>query len=81
MSGNETRSGWWIVLAVAGLVASLWIGWADFNPWIPQDTVREAIRTSPRVVAQVLVQFVVPVVLVAFLVRETAARLRKRAAA
>jgi hypothetical protein len=81
MSGKQSRSVGWVVFALVALVASLWVGWGDFNPWIPQDTVRAAIQASPRTVVQLLVQFVVPVLLVAFLVREAAARMRGNARA
>ena len=65
--------GWRIGAMLAALVLCLWIGWRDFDPWIAQDEVREAIRLTIRRSVQIAVQFVAPVALVALLVRELVA--------
>lgn len=66
-------------MAALALVACLWIGWADADLHVPQDEVRELTRATPRLVAQLVLQFVAPVVLAGFLVREAiAARAARR---
>jgi hypothetical protein len=65
-------------LAVAALLASIAIGWADVDLRVPQETVRETIRAAPRTIVQVLLQFVVPVLLLGFLAREGLAFARSR---
>lgn len=64
-------------LAVLGLVVCLWVGWRDFDPNVPQEVVRETVRAAPRLLVQVLVQYVAPVLLVGFLVSEALARRRR----
>lgn len=81
MSAVGHRPSWVYLVAVVALVASVWIGWSDFDPQVPQETVREVIRAAPRNLIQVLVQFVVPLLLVGFLVREGMALVRSRWAA
>jgi hypothetical protein len=76
MQGERSRSTTPLVLAALALLACLWIGWAGFDPDVPQSVVRETIRATPRQAIQLLVQYVVPAVLVVFLVREVAARRR-----
>ena len=68
------RSAWVYVAVLAALAACLWIGWAGFDPNVPQETVRDSIRATPRLLVQLLVQFVAPIALLAFLVREFRAR-------
>ena len=67
-----------LILATLALAACLWIGWAGFDPDVPQATVREAIHVAPRTVVQLLVQFVAPAALVVFLLRGLVARWRTR---
>lgn len=69
MPARTPRSPWLYLLGVAALAACLWIGWADVTLRMPQDEVRETIRAAPRGVVQLLVQFVIPVMLIGFLVR------------
>ncbi|MCD9004959.1 hypothetical protein LDO31_01660 [Luteimonas sp. XNQY3] len=68
---------WWRIGALlAALVICLWIGWRDFDLWITQDAIREAIRVTIRRSAQVAVQFVAPAALAALLTRELRGWLR-----
>src|SRR5690606_14805181 len=76
MSGKGSRSWWVYAAAVLALLVCLWIGWRDFDPNVPQEVVRETIRATPRLFFQLLVQYVAPLVLVAFLVTELVARFR-----
>ena len=74
---EKGRRAWWVyAVAVAVLAASLWVGWRD-NLNVPQDVVRETIRSMPRLFVQVLVQFVAPVAASWFLVSEAVARYRR----
>jgi len=72
--------GWRIGAMLAALALCLWIGWRDFDPWIAQDEVREAIRLTIRRGVQIAVQFVAPVALVALLLRELDGLFRARRA-
>jgi hypothetical protein len=67
----------YVILGLA-LVACLWIGWRDHNPWIPQDVVRANIRSTIRRVMQISVQFVIPGAIVAFFVGEAFGKLRRK---
>ena len=73
------RSAWVYVGALVMLGACLWVGWSDFDPYVPQEVVRGAIREAPRQVVQAVVQFVAPAVIVAFLASEAVARWRAHA--
>ena len=77
MNATPLRSTTTILFAVLALVTCLWVGWRDFDPFVPQAVVRDAIHAGPRMAVQVLVQFVAPVVLVAFLVKQAIARRAK----
>ena len=66
---EKGRRAWWVyAVAVAVLAASLWVGWRD-NLNVPQDVVRETIRSTPRLLVQGLVQFVAPVATFIVIVR------------
>lgn len=78
MAEPGRRPPWVYALAVAALVVLLWIGWSDADLQPSQDEVRTAIRATLRRGIQVLVQFVAPAALFAFLVREFLARVRRR---
>ncbi len=70
---------WWVyVLATAALAALLWAGWSDFTPWVPRETVQEAVRGTIRQVIQIAVQYVAPGLLIGFLAREGLAALRSQ---
>jgi hypothetical protein len=76
MSSGGYR-GWWIYpLAILALLGCLWIGWRDFDPNLPQEVVRETIRSTPRLLIQLLVLYVLPVSLVVFLLAELGTKLR-----
>ncbi len=65
----------YLILAIV-LFACLWIGWRDFDPWIPQDEVRENIRLTIRWVIQVLIQYVIPGAIIIFFCKEALTKLR-----
>ncbi len=65
----------YIILALV-LLACLWAGWRDFDPWVPRDEVRENIRSTIRGVIQILIQFVVPGAIIVFFGKETVAKIR-----
>lgn len=58
------------------LLGSLWTGWHDFDPVIPQAEVRESIRTSIRSVIQLFLQYVMPTLIIIFLAGQAAADYR-----
>jgi hypothetical protein len=76
-STSHRRSGWrlYVLLGLA-LVGCLWIGWRDYDPRIPQEVVRESIRSTIRRVVQISVQYVIPGAIVVFFGQEAIARLR-----
>jgi len=78
MSADHQKPIWVYLIVVAALVASIWIGWGDFDPYVPREVVQETIRAAPRNIVQLLVQFVVPILLVGFLVKEGLAFARSR---
>ncbi len=69
---------WSYVLLILVFFACLWVGWRDFDPWIPQTEFRESLRAAIRSVIQLLVQFVVPGAILLFLGREILTALRHR---
>ena len=77
MNTTPLRSNTTILFAALALVTCLWVGWRDFDPFVPQAVVRHAIHAGPRLAVQVLVQYVAPVVLVAFLVGQAVKRWAK----
>jgi hypothetical protein len=52
------------------LSASLWVGWSDFDPSIPQELVRENIRSAIRSSIQITIQYLVPLGIIGFFIRE-----------
>jgi hypothetical protein len=46
-ASSRSKWGLYIVLAMV-LLGCLWVGWRDFDPWTPQDEVRENIRWTIR---------------------------------
>ncbi len=80
MQATTPRRGRWPLFVLLGvvLVACLWIGWRDYDPRIPQEVVREGIRTTIRRIVQILVQFVIPGAIVAYFGQEAIARLRRK---
>jgi len=76
MDSSYRRSpGLFIILAFV-FFACLWIGWRDFDPWIPQHEVRENIRFAIRWLIQVLVQYVIPGSILIFFGKEHVAKRR-----
>lgn len=70
---------WWVyALAVIALCGCIVVGWSDFTPWVPRETVQQTIREAPRQVVQLIVHFVAPALLIAFLARDISARVRVR---
>ena len=69
---------WIYLLALAILAYCLALGWAGFDPQMSQDSIREGIRSAPRGVVQIAVQYVLPALLLGFLVNEGVAALRSR---
>lgn len=78
MSVQPPKPLWVYLIAVSALIGSVLVGWADFDPNVPQAVVRDSIRETPRLLVQVLVQFVLPIALIGFLVSEGAAIVRSR---
>ena len=61
-----------LLYAVLGavLLSCLWIGWHDFDPRLSQSEVREGIRSSIRMVVQIAVQYVIPILILGFFIGE-----------
>ncbi len=78
MSTNARKPVWVYLAVFAALVASIWIGWGDFDPYVPQQVVKDTIRAAPQKIVQFLVQFVAPVLLIGFLAKEGLAFARSR---
>ena len=74
MRKQQAKPGWMVALMIVALVACVWIGWRDFDPYVPQLVVQEGIRSGVRGTIQVVVQFVAPVVIGVLLGRELLAR-------
>ena len=74
---RRMQRAWWVYgLAVIALAACLWAGWSGFDPYVPQETVRESIQLGIRGAAQIALQFVAPALLLMFLGREALVSLR-----
>ena len=78
MAGYKQKPWWVYALLVIALGACLWVGWRDFDPHVPQETVRESIRLGIRGIIQLTVQYVLPVVILLVLVREALVGLHAR---
>jgi hypothetical protein len=72
------RPFWVYLLATLILAWCLVLGWSGFDPYVPQEAVRDTIRGMPRGVVQLVVQYIVPALLLGFLVNEAVAALRSR---
>ena len=61
------------------LLACLWIGWRDHDPWIEQALVRQRIREWIRLGLQLSVQYAIPgAIALAFMRRACGAGQRRR---
>lgn len=78
MSVPGQRPLWIYLLAIAILAYCLVLGWAGLDAQVSQETIRESIRSAPRAVVQIAVQYVLPSLLLGFLVSEGVAALRSR---
>ena len=67
---------WLYVMLTLVLFSCLWVGWRDFDLWIPQEDVRANIRSTIRWVIQILVQYVIPGGILIFFGKEALAKLR-----
>lgn len=67
---------WLYAVLTLVLLACLWFGWRDFDPWIPQEEVRENIRSTIRWTVQVLVQYAIPGAIIIFFGNEAITKLR-----
>jgi hypothetical protein len=74
---HDSKPYLYTVLSIA-LVACLWVGWYDFEPWIPQHEVRENIRSSIRWTIQFLVQDAIPAAIIIYFGREAYANCRAK---
>lgn len=69
MTAFSAPRGWVHVALGAVLLACLWIGWHDFDPWMSQEAVRGSIRGFIRGAVQLLVQYLIPLAILACLIR------------
>ena len=69
---------WLYVILAFAFLACLWVGWRDFDPWIPQNEVRENIRSTIRWLIQVLVQYAIPGAIIIFFGKEVLDKLRSK---
>ncbi|MEO8002733.1 MAG: hypothetical protein ABI644_12735 [Arenimonas sp.] len=70
---RRNRAGFYLMLILVFAV-SLWIGWHDFDPWIPQKIVRENIHLDIRWIIQLAVQYFIPMNILVYCVQETYTR-------
>jgi uncharacterized protein involved in cysteine biosynthesis len=77
---KTTHSGklWLYVILTLILLACLWVGWRELDPWSAQDEVRENIRSTIRSVIQVLVQYAIPGAIISFFGKEAYAKFRAK---
>lgn len=78
MLASGRKPVWVYLVVIAALIGSIWVGWGDFDPYVPRKVVQETIRAAPRNIVQILVQFVVPALLLGFLAKEALAVARPR---
>ncbi len=64
------------LLLILIFIGCLWNGWHDFDPRLPQDAVRDDIRSSVRWVIQLMVQYFIPLNILVFFVEKMFARKR-----
>lgn len=76
-NAKRNKAGLYLMLALI-LVACLWIGWHDFNPWIQQEAVRENIRSGIRWTIQLAVQYFIPINILVYFAQEIIAGRRAR---
>ena len=73
------RSKFWLYVGLIFVFfVCLWVGWRDYNPMMPQNEVREMIRSNIRGVIQIFVQFVIPGAILVFFAKEGIAKIRSR---
>jgi hypothetical protein len=76
---DSHRSKLWLYAVLAFvLLACLWAGWQDFDPWESQDDIRESIRSNIRWAIQVLFQFLVSAAMLIYLGAEAVVKLRDK---
>lgn len=74
-TSNRSRL-WLYAILTLVLVACLWVGWRDFTPWIPQDEIRENIRSTIRWAIQLLIQYIIPGAIVIFFGKKIFTKIR-----
>lgn len=66
------------LILVLLLIGCLWVGWHDFDLWIPQEVIRENIRWLIRNTVQIVIQYIVPLGILVFFAREITADKRSK---
>lgn len=74
---HDSKPYLYAVLSIV-LLACLWAGWHDYDPWIPQDEVREGIRSGIRWTMQFLVQYAIPVAIIIYFGKDAYATFRSK---
>ncbi len=74
---RKNRSGLYLLLAIVFAIC-LWIGWHDVDFRIPQEMVRENIRSGIRGIIQLAIQYFIPANILVFFVQEFVVRRRAK---
>jgi hypothetical protein len=70
---KKSKTGSYLVLIVL-FAACVWVGWQDFDPRIPQEVVRENIRSGIRGTIQLAIQYFIPINILVYFAQEIIAR-------
>ncbi len=74
---KKSRVALYLLLALV-FVACLWIGWHDVDLRVPQEIVRENIRSGIRGIIQLAIQYFIPANILVFLLQEIVLRSRAK---
>lgn len=73
MEKSDNKKNVLYLVLLATFIVCLWIGWADFEftkPEISQEEIRDSIRFYIRTSFQIVVQYVIPLSIVGFFLKE-----------
>ena len=74
---QKSRAAFYLLLALV-FAACLWIGWHDVDFRVPQEIVRENIRSGIRGLIQLTIQYFIPANILVFFLQEIVLRRRAK---